>query len=164
VALNIRKAIIGVVAFIAVVGVVAYLSTASPSSAIIIRLVTTNPPVEGGIIIPANEKRHFDPGDGPHNSDPQPVIIKVGVPVELVFVNNDDIETHQLVIPAFNVSTQPIQPFETDSVTFISDKVGTFKYFDLRPVETYTYTDYRGEEVHQVVDHSDEFGRLIVEP
>lgn len=163
-ALNIRNLIIGVIAFIAVVGVVAYLSTTYSSSAIIVRLVTTNPPVEGGIVIPANEVRHFDPGEGPHNSDPQPIILKVGVPVELVFVNNDDIETHQLVIPAFNVSTRPIQPFETDSVTFTPDKVGTFKYFDPRPVETYTYRDYRGVEVHQVVDHSDEFGRLIVEP
>lgn len=125
------------------------------SSAIIIRLVTTNPPAQGGLILPQNEKRSWDP---------DVLELKVGVPVTIAVANNDDIETHQLAIPDFGVTSQPVKPFESTTFEFTPTKIGNFTLIDPRPQETYKYTDYRGVDVEQVVNHSLEKGTLVVKP
>ena len=126
-----------------------------PSPAIVVRLVTRNPPVEGGLILPQNEKRNWDP---------DVIEIKVGEPVTIAISNNDDIEYHQFAIPEFNVMSEPIPPFESTSIEFTPTKTGNFTFLCPRPEETYTYIDYRGIEVNQVVDHSVEVGTVIVNP
>jgi heme/copper-type cytochrome/quinol oxidase subunit 2 len=125
------------------------------SSPAIVRLVTRNPPVEGGLILPQNEKRNWDP---------DVIELTVGVPATLVIVNNDDVETHQFAIPELNVLSDPIPPFESISFEFTPNMTGSFTFIDSRPEETYTYVDYRGITVNQVVDHSVETGRIIVNP
>jgi len=150
-----RKILALVVAASVVAGLVVYLSFAYTVPAIVVRLVTSNPPVEGGLILPQNEKRFWDPAV---------IEVKVGVEVTIVVVNNDDIEHHEFTIPEFGVRTKDIPPFEFASITFTPDKVGTFTFIDPRPTETYTYTDYRGVMVNQVVDHSVEVGRVVVKP
>jgi hypothetical protein len=63
-----------------------------------------------------------------------------------------------------NVETEPISPFESATIEFTPTKTGTFVFLDPRLEETYTYVDYRGETVNQIVDHSIELGELIVTP
>jgi len=144
----------GAIIGIAVI-LVLYYSVFLTNSAVIVRLVTKNPPVEGGIILPQNERRNWDPAR---------IELTLGVNVTLVVVNNDDIEFHQLSIPDLNVTTDPIPPFESISIEFVPEREGTFTFIDTRPEETYTYVDYRGIEVNQVVDHSLEVGEVIVRP
>lgn len=88
----------------------------------------------------------------------------MGVPVTIVVVNNDDIESHQFSIPELNVETKPILPFESIIIEFTPTKAGTFDFLDHRPEETYVYVDYRGITVNQVVDHLLEVGHVIVKP
>ncbi|OHE55774.1 MAG: hypothetical protein A3K61_06610 [Thaumarchaeota archaeon RBG_16_49_8] len=153
--MNQKFLIIGVVAVVLVIAGISYYFMSAQSSAIIIRLVTTNPPAQGGLILPQNEKRNWDPDI---------VELTVGTPVTIVVVNNDDIETHQLAIPDFGVTSQPIKPFESTTFEFTPTKIGNFTFIDTRPQEIYNYTDYRGVDVQQTVNHSLEKGTLIVKP
>lgn len=150
-----RNVLIGISVIALVAISITYYVLASSNGAIIIRLVTTNPPAEGGLILPQNEKRSWDP---------DVIELKVGAPVTMVIVNNDDIETHEFAIPEMNVQSQPVKPFESTSIEFTPMKAGNFTFIDPRPQETYTYTDYRGIEVNQVVNHSAETGTVIVKP
>ena len=152
--MNNRKLIILVVISIVTV-ITGYYFLAASNPAIIVRLVTKNPPVEGGLILPQNEERNWDPDN---------LVFTVGVPVTLVIVNNDDIESHQFSIPELNVETEPIPPFESTTIEFTPTKTGTFIFIDPRPEETYTYVDYRGITVNQVVNHSLEVGQIVVKP
>ena len=140
---------------IAVVIGAVYLAFAAPPQAIIIRLVTANPPSANGLILPQLEKRNFDPDK---------INLKLGVPNTIVIVSNDDIETHQFSIPTFNITTPPIKPFDSYEFTFTPTKAGTFKFIDPRPEENYTRTDYRGIQVTQTVNHSVETGNAQVNP
>ena len=133
---------------------VGYFFFGGSNTAVIVRLITTNPPVEGGIML-QNEQRSMEPDT---------LIFTVGVPVTLVFVNNDDIESHQFSIPELNIQTESIAPFESTSIEFTPTKAGTFVFRDVRPEETYTYVDFRGETINQLVDHSVERGVVIVKP
>ena len=133
---------------------VGYFFFGGSNTTVIVRLITTNPPVEGGILL-QNEQRSMEPNT---------LIFTVGVPVTLVFVNNDDIESHQFSIPELNIETESIAPFESTSIEFTPTKAGTFIFTDPRPEETYTYVDFRGETIHQLVDHSVELGEVIVKP
>jgi|TARA_B100001964_G_scaffold178978_1_gene197478 heme/copper-type cytochrome/quinol oxidase subunit 2 len=151
--LNNRNLKIGVVVITIVAVIAGYYFLANQP--IIVRLVTKNPPVEDGLILPQNEKRSWDPAS---------IKLTVDVPVILVVVNNDDIESHQFSIPELNVETEPISPFESATIEFTPTKTGTFVFLDPRLEETYTYVDYRGETVNQIVDHSIELGELIVTP
>ena len=145
-----------IVIAISILGIiVGYYFLAASNPSLIIRLVTTNPPVEDGLILPQNEKRSWDPDH---------IEFTVGVPVILVVVNNDDIESHQFSIPELNIETEPIPPFESATIEFTPTKSGTFIFLDPRPDETYTYVDYRGETVNQLVDHSIELGEIVVNP
>jgi heme/copper-type cytochrome/quinol oxidase subunit 2 len=150
-----RFLIIGVVVVALVAVGVYYSFVASSSSAIIVRLVTTNPPAQGGLILPQNERRSWDPAV---------IELRVGEPVTIVMVNNDDIELHQFSIPDLGVETEPVAPFESTSIEFTPTMTGNFTFIDPRPQETYSYTDYRGVDVNQVVDHSVETGVVIVRP
>ncbi len=133
---------------------VGYFFFGGSNTAVIVRLITTNPPVEGGIML-QNEQRSMEPDT---------LIFTVGVPVTLVFVNNDDIESHKFSIPELNIETESIAPFESTSIEFTPTKAGTFVFIDPRPEETYTYVDFRGETINQLVDHSVERGVVIVKP
>ena len=145
-----------IVIAISILGIiVGYYFLAASNPSLIIRLVTTNPPVEDGFILPQNEKRSWDPDH---------IEFTVGVPVILVIVNNDDIESHQFSIPELNIETESIPPFESTTIEFTPTKPGTFIFLDPRPDETYTYVDYRGETVNQLVDHSLELGEIVVNP
>lgn len=153
--MNKRIQIISVVVIAILVLTLGYYFLTASNSVVIVRLVTKNPPVEGGLILSQNEKRNWDPDN---------IEFFVGVPVTLVIVNNDDIESHQFSIPELNVETEPILPFESATIEFTPNKTGTFTFIDPRPEETYTYVDYRGETVNQVVNHSIELGEIIIKP
>lgn len=144
------------VVVIAIIAIsVGYYLWSATNQAVVIRLVTKNPPVEGGLILPQNERRNWDPDN---------IELTLNTPVTLVIVNNDDIEVHQFAIPELNFETEPIHPFESITVEFTPNKTGTFTFIDSRDEETYTYVDYRGETVNQVVDHSVELGKVVVKP
>ena len=153
--MNRKFLLIGIIVIVVVFAGLMYFQASNNSSVIIIRLVTTNPPVEGGIILWQNEKRNWDPDT---------IILSVGVPITIIVVNNDDIESHGLSIPELGIETTRIKPFEQATLEFTPSKVGTFKFIDPGSEETYTFTDYRGVEVHQVVTHSVEIGTVEVKP
>ncbi len=45
------------------------------------------------------------------------------------FINEDTHSKHNLNIDEFNVHTKDLGYFETQTTTFIADKIGTFKYY-----------------------------------
>ncbi len=153
--MNKRIQIIGIVVIAIAALSVGYFFLVVSNPPIIVRLVTSNPPVEGGIIIIQNEQRNWVPDN---------LVFTVGVPVTLVLVNNDDIESHQFAIPELNIESDAIPPFESTTIEFTPTKAGTFVFIDPRPEETYTYVDYRGEIINQLVDHSVELGEVVVKP
>lgn len=153
--MNKKIQIITVVAIAIIAISIGYYFWAATNQAVVVRLVTKNPPVEGGLILAQNERRNWDPDS---------IELTLNTSVTFVIVNNDDIEDHQFAIPELNFETEPIHPFESITVEFTPTKAGTFTFIDSRPEETYTYVDYRGETVNQVVDHSVELGEIIVKP
>lgn len=54
--------------------------------------------------------------------------VNLGDTVTIHVVNEDTEDPHDFVIPEFNVYSKLIDYFETTSVTFVADKVGTFTY------------------------------------
>lgn len=153
--MNNRKLIIGGVVITIVVVFFSYYFLSASNPAIIVRLVTKNPLVGGGLILPQNEERNWDPNI---------IELTLNTPVTLVIVNNDDIKDHQFAIPELNIKTEPISPFESIIIEFTPAKYGVFIFLDSHPEETYTYIDYRGILVNQMVVHSREVGQVVVKP
>lgn len=134
---------------------VAYFAFAAPPQAVVVRMVTYNPPGKNDMVATPLEQRHWVPDN---------IQLKLGVPNTIAIVSNDDTEVHQFSIPAFNVTTPPIKPFNSYSLTFTPAKAGAFKFIDPRPEENYTWTDYRGVQINQAVNHSSEIGTVEVKP
>ena len=153
--MNKRIQIIIAVVITIIVLSIGYYFWAATNEGVVVRLVTNNPPVEGGLILAQNERRNWDPDS---------IELILNKTITFVIVNNDDIEDHQFAIPELNFETKPIHPFESITIKFTPNKVGTFTFIDSRPEETYTYVDYRGETINQVVDHSVELGKVIIKP
>lgn len=59
---------------------------------------------------------------------PSTITVNKGDNVKIVFTNNGT-TAHNFTISEFNVASKSINPGETDTVTFVADKSGTFKYF-----------------------------------
>lgn len=59
--------------------------------------------------------------------DPKTITVKKGQPVEITFKNSGG--THDFVIDEFHVKTQIIPGGQSEIVTFIPDKTGTFNYY-----------------------------------
>ena len=69
-------------------------------------------------------------GGGPSSVNPTIHLLKGGV--EAVHVINEDKDSdsmHNFNIDAFNVHTKDLRYFESQSITFIADKDGTFEYY-----------------------------------
>jgi hypothetical protein len=69
-------------------------------------------------------------GGGPSSVNPTINLIKNSV--EVVHVINEDGNSdskHNFNIDEFNVHTRDLKYFESQSITFISDKVGSFQYY-----------------------------------
>lgn len=59
-----------------------------------------------------------------------PVIhLSKGQLASIHFINEDNTSKHNLNIDEFNVHTRDLGYFETQTSTFVADKVGTFKYY-----------------------------------
>lgn len=58
---------------------------------------------------------------------PSEIRVKKGDTVKITF--KDDDGSHNLVIEGYNVKTNIIGPGSEDTVTFLADKSGSFKYF-----------------------------------
>ncbi|MCL4436504.1 MAG: cupredoxin domain-containing protein [Thaumarchaeota archaeon] len=134
---------------------VLYFAFAAPPQAVVVRMVTYNPPDKNDMVATPLEQRHWTPDN---------IQLKLGVPNTIAVVSNDDIETHQFSIPAFNVTTPQIKPFNSYELTFTPTKAGTFQFIDPRPEESYSWIDYRGVQVNQTVNHSTEIGMIEVKP
>jgi heme/copper-type cytochrome/quinol oxidase subunit 2 len=134
---------------------IAYFAFAAPPQAVVVRMVTYNPPAQHDMVVTPLEQRHWNPDN---------VQLKMGVPNTIAIVSNDDIEIHQFSIPAFNITTPPIKPFDSYTLTFTPNKTGTFTFIDPRPEENYTWTNYRGDQINQMVNHSAETGTIEVKP
>jgi len=58
---------------------------------------------------------------------PNQIKVKKGDNVKIIFQNSGG--THNFNMDEFNVKTKTIKTGETDTVEFVADKVGTFKYY-----------------------------------
>ncbi len=58
---------------------------------------------------------------------PNTITVKKGATVTIVFNNKEGL--HDWVVDEFNARTKQIKDGETDKVTFVADKVGTFEYY-----------------------------------
>lgn len=78
-------------------------------------------------VVPAGPVKEFTVNGSNFEFDPATIKVKKGDTVKISFVDDDGM--HNLVIDGYNVSTKTIGPGKQDSVTFVADKAGSFKYF-----------------------------------
>ncbi|MHB1330889.1 MAG: cupredoxin domain-containing protein [Minisyncoccota bacterium] len=58
---------------------------------------------------------------------PNTMTVNVGDTVKITFVNK--IGFHDFVLDEFNVKTQQISAGQSETITFVADKAGTFEYY-----------------------------------
>lgn len=59
--------------------------------------------------------------------DPKQIEVNKGDTVKITYVNT--IGNHDFVIDEFNVSTKQLPAGESETITFVADKTGTFEYY-----------------------------------
>jgi nitrosocyanin len=95
----------------------------SPVAVTQVPVQTTSPPV------PANPGvvKEFAVEGGMYYFNPKEIRVKVGDTVKITLSNKEGM--HDFVLDEFNVKTKRIKAGETDTVTFVASKVGTFEYY-----------------------------------
>lgn len=73
------------------------------------------------------EAKTFTVEGSPFMFSPKEIRAKKGDTVKIVFVNKQGF--HDWTIDGFNAKTKQIKAGETDEVTFVADKAGTFEYY-----------------------------------
>lgn len=74
--------------------------------------------VSGQSIVVTGENMMFSPAE---------IRVKRGETITIRFTSRDGL--HNWMLDAFNASTKTIGSGQTDSVTFVADKIGTFEYY-----------------------------------
>ncbi len=69
----------------------------------------------------------FTVSGGNYFFSPKTLTVNKGDTVKIVFTNSGGV--HDFRIDAFNVATKQIKNGETDTITFVADKSGTFEYY-----------------------------------
>jgi len=71
--------------------------------------------------------KEFTVEGGMYYFNPKEIRVKKGDTVKIVFTNKEG--THDWVLDEFNVKTKMTKLGESDTVTFVADKTGTFEYY-----------------------------------
>lgn len=71
--------------------------------------------------------KEFTVEGGMYYFDPKEIRVKKGDTVKIILTNTEGM--HDFVLDEFGVKTKTIKAGETDSVTFVADKMGTFEYY-----------------------------------
>jgi plastocyanin len=71
--------------------------------------------------------KEFAVEGGMYYFNPKEIRVKVGDTGKIVFTNKEG--THNWVLDEFNVKTKMTKAGESDTVTFVASKAGTFEYY-----------------------------------
>jgi plastocyanin len=72
-------------------------------------------------------EKPFEVEGGMYYFKPNVITVKKGDTVKITLTNKEGM--HDFVIDEFNVKTKRIKAGETDTVTFVADKTGSFEYY-----------------------------------
>lgn len=76
---------------------------------------------------PAGPVKEFTVDGSSFEFDPSTITVNKGDNVKITFKDTDGM--HNLVIDGYNLSTDVIRPGGTDTISFVADKAGTFRYY-----------------------------------
>jgi len=82
--------------------------------------MTETPPVEDNV-------RQFSVSGSPFSFTPNVMSVRKGDTVKITFTNSQGL--HDLVIDEFNVRTKQLPAGQSETITFVADKVGSFEYY-----------------------------------
>ena len=90
---------------------------------------TTTPEASSGAsgVTSQSAAKEFTVEGGMFYFKPSEMKVKKGDTVKITLTNKEGL--HDWVLDEFNAKTKRIKAGETDTVTFIADKVGTFEYY-----------------------------------
>jgi cytochrome c oxidase subunit II len=100
--------------------------TPPPVSAVPVPTMATTPVVEQTATKPGAVKE-FTVEGGMYYFNPKEIRVKVGDTVKITLTNKEGM--HDFVLDEFNAKTKRIKAGETDTVTFVASKKGTFEYY-----------------------------------
>jgi plastocyanin len=89
--------------------------------------VQANPQTESAAQTPSGPVKEFTVDGSSFEFDPATITVNKGDTVKIIFKDIDG--AHNLVVDGYGVSTKTIGPGKEDSLTFIADKSGSFKYY-----------------------------------
>ncbi len=76
---------------------------------------------------PSGPVKEFTVDGSSYKLDPSTITVNKGDTVKIIFKDSDG--RHDLVVDGYNVKTNLIGPGATDTIEFIADKSGSFKYY-----------------------------------
>jgi plastocyanin len=76
---------------------------------------------------PSGSVKEFTVDGSSYKFDPETITVSKGDTVKITFRDNDGM--HDLVVDDYNVKTNVLGPGKQDSITFVVDKAGSFKYY-----------------------------------
>lgn len=67
--------------------------------------------------------------DGMLAFQPPVLFAKAGERVEITLVNEDRAQAHSLVIPELQAKSRQVMPGQQETITFVADKAGDYRFF-----------------------------------
>lgn len=84
-------------------------------------------PVAGGIELEEDGIKDFTIRGSSFSFDPKTITVNKGDTVRITFINDQGF--HDWVLDEFNARTQQLKAGESETITFVADKSGTFEYY-----------------------------------
>ena len=89
--------------------------------------INNNMPVPGSDVNEMIVEKEFSVDEIPFSFSPSTITVNQGDTVKITVKNKQG--THDLKIDEFNASTRTLNAGETQTITFVADKIGTFQYY-----------------------------------
>src|SRR3989344_6587130 len=89
--------------------------------------IDSNMPVPGSDVAETVVVKEFSVDEVPFSLSPSTITVNPGDTVRITVKNKQG--THDFKIDEFNVSTRTLNTGETQTITFVADKTGTFEYY-----------------------------------
>ena len=117
-----------VIALLVVVGVIAFKGMKTkPSDDSSTAVEQISSPSPAATQTPSGPVKEFTVSGSNFKFSPSKITVKKGDNVKITFKDDDGM--HNLVVDGYNVQTNTIKSGDSDSVTFLADKTGTFTYY-----------------------------------
>lgn len=91
-------------------------------------VVETQPPATGEAVMDKSTAKEFTLDSFEFGFDQKTLTVKKGDTVKITLTNSGKMP-HDWVVDEFSAKTKQIKNGETDTVTFVADKAGTFEYY-----------------------------------